>query len=102
MGFRLAFSKARRHQLWVPLVEKAMAKLHGAIETRLTFAKQISAGSYGALKSGTVDEGLSILTGYPCETMYLKVKCFNELRLIRHRSVTTQRSSTSQICSGLD
>ncbi|XP_067948715.1 calpain-15-like isoform X2 [Watersipora subatra] len=51
---RLCFCKGRRKQLWVPLLEKAMAKVFG---------------SYSALISGTTQEGLAVLTGFPCETI---------------------------------
>jgi calpain-15 len=57
----LAFSKATKCQLYVPLIEKACAKLFG---------------SYSNLRSGSTAEGLQLLTGAPSDRIGLNP--FNE------------------------
>ena len=52
----LAYLKAARRQLWVPLLEKAYAKLHGC---------------YEALEGGTFVEAFSTLTGMPVIRIHL-------------------------------
>ncbi|CAF3087405.1 unnamed protein product [Rotaria sp. Silwood2] len=53
---QLAYSKANRRQLYVPLIEKACAKLFG---------------SYADLIAGKTEEGLQLLTGAPSDYINL-------------------------------
>ena len=57
-GGHMCYAKAARQSLWVPLVEKAAAKL---------------SGSYGALSGGTLAEALQMFTGYACDTVQLRM-----------------------------
>jgi len=52
----LVFTQAKRRQLYVPLIEKACAKVFG---------------SYANLRRGNMQEGLQLLTGAPCDHMSL-------------------------------
>jgi hypothetical protein len=55
-GGELSYLQSRRRQLWVPLIEKAAAKLFTC---------------YGALNSGTFGEALSLFTGNAVEMVRL-------------------------------
>jgi len=59
LGGNLSYMSCGRHSLWVPMVEKAAAKL---------------AGSYGNLSSGTFGEALMMLTGFPTERLILYIQ----------------------------
>ena len=52
----LAYTSAARRQLWVALLEKAAAKLHGC---------------YEAMTGGSVAEALALFTGFPTERIML-------------------------------
>ncbi|KAE9549280.1 hypothetical protein FO519_007502 [Halicephalobus sp. NKZ332] len=54
----MIFAVGRKNQLWVSLIEKALAKIYG---------------NYAALRAGRTVEGLSILTGAPCEHIDIEV-----------------------------
>ena len=59
------------HELWVPLIEKAYAKLHGC---------------YESLISGFIDDALSDMTGLVAE----KISMHNEKGLFPHKSITNK------------
>ncbi|CAF1106978.1 unnamed protein product [Rotaria sordida] len=59
---QLAFTQAHRRQLYVPIIEKACAKLFG---------------SYADLISGQTEEGLQLLTGAPCD--HIDLNPFNNI-----------------------
>lgn len=56
----LVFTQAKRRQLYIPLIEKACAKVFG---------------SYANLRRGNMQEGLQLLTGAPCD--YINLKSIN-------------------------
>ena len=59
----LAYTNAARRQLWVPLIEKATAKLFGC---------------YEGMHSGTLCEAFSLLTGYATDRELIKTEISDE------------------------
>ena len=59
----LAFSQTVNRQLWVPILEKAYAKVHG---------------SYRAVSGGWISEGLYDLTGCPTNTISFQLHTFDK------------------------
>ena len=63
VDYQLCFAKCvDEEELWVPLIEKAYAKLFGC---------------YEALRSGNIDEGLVDMTAFACEKKTLQDKSKN-------------------------
>eukprot|EP00747_Dinoflagellata_sp_TGD_P006889 gnl/TRDRNA2_/TRDRNA2_116515_c2_seq1.p1 gnl/TRDRNA2_/TRDRNA2_116515_c2~~gnl/TRDRNA2_/TRDRNA2_116515_c2_seq1.p1 ORF type:complete len:852 (-),score=157.45 gnl/TRDRNA2_/TRDRNA2_116515_c2_seq1:198-2564(-) len=81
-----AYLHGARRQLWVPLVEKAAAKLFG---------------SYGAMKGGTFGEALSLFTGAPVQRLHLYIpKAVREERARRRDAIAEAR--TQMLLQGKD
>ncbi|KAK6050104.1 calpain family cysteine protease [Cooperia oncophora] len=64
----IAFADGRKNQLWVPLIEKALAK---------------QLGSYARLRAGRTIEGLATLTGAPVEMVSLEDDTDKDVRWAR-------------------
>ncbi|RCN26930.1 calpain family cysteine protease, partial [Ancylostoma caninum] len=64
----IAFADGRKNQLWVPLIEKALAK---------------QLGSYSRLRAGRTIEGLAMLTGAPVEVVSLEDETDKDIRWAR-------------------
>ncbi|KAK5969505.1 Calpain-15 [Trichostrongylus colubriformis] len=64
----IAFADGRKNQLWVPLIEKALAK---------------QLGSYARLRAGRTIEGLATLTGAPVEVVSLEDETDKDVRWAR-------------------
>ena len=76
-------TQAHRKQLWVPLIEKALAKLYR---------------SYEALNAGKILSGLSILTGLPCEKIYLKSKQLSPYTPYQYCGLNFKISVSEYLC----
>lgn len=85
-GGTLCYLGGARRQLWVPLVEKAAAKLFGC---------------YGSLKGGTFGEALAFFTGCPTERIRLYVpKALRRMRAERRDARNARR--TQALLQGME
>mmetsp|Transcript_61272 Transcript_61272/g.145878 ORF Transcript_61272/g.145878 Transcript_61272/m.145878 type:complete len:1057 (+) Transcript_61272:80-3250(+) len=85
-GGNLTYLHGARRQLWVPLVEKAAAKLFRC---------------YQGMKGGTFGEALSLFTGCPVEKLILYIPKEMELRRRERRAALAERR-TQLLLQGRD
>ncbi|CAE8662576.1 unnamed protein product, partial [Polarella glacialis] len=76
----------RRCQLWASVIEKAFAK---------------ACGSYEALASGTCDEALSVLTGWPCTVIHFSREDF-DADMLWHALIEGRVDKFLMTCSSAD
>eukprot|EP00927_Polykrikos_kofoidii_P049098 TRINITY_DN43225_c0_g1_i1.p1 TRINITY_DN43225_c0_g1~~TRINITY_DN43225_c0_g1_i1.p1 ORF type:complete len:1201 (-),score=233.46 TRINITY_DN43225_c0_g1_i1:89-3592(-) len=86
-GGSLCYLQAARRQLWVPLVEKAAAKLYG---------------SYGSLKGGTLGEALALFTGFPTQRIKLYISKADREDRAKRRSERQNRNMQRLLAGALD
>lgn len=75
----LVFSRSKKKQLFAPLIEKALAKMHGSymtLKSGMLFDIFILMILIKNLFIGRCDEGLQTLTGEPCEVNKIKTFFF--------------------------
>eukprot|EP00435_Cladocopium_sp_Y103_P072764 s1043_g41.t1 len=60
--YQLAYCSTRRCQLWASVIEKGFAK---------------ACGSYQAIAGGEAEEALTVLTGWPCQTILFDEEDFD-------------------------
>lgn len=85
-GGTLCYLQGSRRQLWVPLVEKAAAKLFG---------------NWAGLKGGTFGEALALFTGFPTQRLPLYIpKELRRRREERRKKIADER--TMMLLQGLE
>lgn len=77
----LVFSRSKKKQLFAPLIEKALAKMHGSYMTLKSgsfdnYFREKKANIFVCIHfAGRCDEGLQTLTGEPCEVSSIRRCC---------------------------
>jgi len=85
-GGNLCYLTCARRQIWVPLVEKAAAKLFGC---------------WALLKGGTFGEAMSMFTGFPVQRVQLYIPKEYKRRRAERRAVEAERR-TQMLIQGLE